>query len=275
MPHRVLVGLLALASLLLTLSPRVTADALGPSYVQAAASTPAKSANVWDGRGTEFEEYLRTAEIDHFADVPIGVTHPKRAFFKPGGLVESVAWKVLPPGRPAGYWESYKSEIAAYELDKLLHMGMVPVAVEKRWKGETAAAVLWLTPIHSWKEMEPRPKPGKWVRQVARMKMFDNFIGNKDRNAGNLLVDDDWNLFLIDHSRAFVTDKDLAVKLEHIDREFWDRILALDEPTLLAALGKWVEGRGGVRAMLARRDKIKIAIDKLVAANGEAAVFLK
>ena len=275
MPHRVLVGLLALASLLLTLSPRVTADALGPSYVQAAASTPAKSANVWEGRGAEFEEYLRTAEIDHFADVPIGVTHPKRAFFKPGGLVESVAWKVLPPGRPAGYWESYKSEIAAYELDKLLHMGMVPVAVEKRWKGETAAAVLWLAPIHSWKEMEPRPKPGKWVRQVARMKMFDNFIGNKDRNAGNLLVDDDWNLFLIDHSRAFVTDKDLAVKLEHIDREFWDRILALDEPTLLAALGKWVEGRGGVRAMLARRDKIKIAIDKLVAANGEAAVFLK
>ena len=275
MPHRVLVGLLALASLLLTLSPRVTADALGPSYVQAAASTPAKSANVWDGRGTEFEEYLRTAEIDHFADVPIGVTHPKQAFFKPGGLVESVAWKVLPPGRPAGYWESYKSEIAAYELDKLLGMGMVPVAVEKRWKGETAAAVLWLAPIHSWKEMEPRPKPAKWVRQVARMKMFDNFIGNKDRNAGNLLVDDDWNLFLIDHSRAFVTDKDLAVKLEHIDREFWDRILALDEPTLLAALGKWVEGRGGVRAMLARRDKIKIAIDKLVAANGEAAVFLK
>ena len=49
------------------------------------------------------------------------------------------------------------------------------------------------------------------------MKMFDNFICNKDRNAGNLLVDDDWNLYLIDHSRAFITDKDMAVKMEHVD----------------------------------------------------------
>src|SRR5215204_5920350 len=96
--------------------------------------------------------------------------------FEPGGLVASAAWKVLPPGRPAGYWESYKSEIAAYELDKLLELHMVPVAVEKRWKGETAAAILWLAPIHPWKEMESRPKPAKWVRQVVRMKMFDNFI---------------------------------------------------------------------------------------------------
>jgi hypothetical protein len=275
MRHRAFVGLLALGSFLLTLSPRVLAEPRGPSYLQAAASTPAGSAKIWEGRNAEFEEYLRTADIDRIEDVPIGVTHPKRAFFKPGGPVASAAWKVLPPGRPSGYWESYKSEIAAYELDKLLGMNMVPPAVEKRWKGQTAAAILWLTPIHSWKEMEARPKPAKWVRQVARMKMFDNFICNKDRNAGNLMVDDDWNLFLIDHSRAFITDKDLAVKIEHVDPEQWNRIQALDEPALTAAIGKWVEGGGVIRSMLARREKIKAAIDKLVAASGEAAVFLK
>jgi hypothetical protein len=251
-------------------------DARTPSgqSASAASATAAASARIWDGRASEFEEYLRTAEVDHFDTVPLGVTHPKRAFFKPGGLVPSAAWKVLPPGRPAGYWESYKSEIAAYELDKLLELHMVPVAVEKRWKGETAAAILWLAPIHPWKEMESRPKPAKWVRQVARMKMFDNFICNKDRNAGNLLVDDDWNLYLIDHSRAFLNDRDLAVKMEHIDRELWKRLLALDEPTIAAAIGKWVEG-GTIRAMLARRDKMKMAIDKLVAATSEPAVFLK
>lgn len=275
MRHRAFVGLLALASFLLTLSPRVLAEPRGPLNFQVAAPTPALSAKVWEGRTAEFEEYLRSAEIDHFDDINLGVTHPKRAFFKPGGLIASAAWKVLPPGRPSGYWESYKSEIAAYELDKLLGMNMVPPAVEKRWKGQTAAAILWLTPIHSWKEMEARPKPAKWVHQVARMKMFDNFICNKDRNAGNLMVDDDWNLFLIDHSRAFITDKDLAVKLEHVDPEQWNRIQALDEPALTAAIGKWVEGGGVIRSMLARREKLKSEIDKLVAAKGEAAVFLK
>jgi hypothetical protein len=265
---------LAVAAVLLLRQPPLSAivGAATPR-AQATAAAPV-SAKVWDGRTAEFEEYLRTAEIDHFDTVPLGVTHPKRAFFKSGGLVASAAWKVLPPGRPSGYWESYRSEIAAYELDKLLDLRMVPVAVEKRWKGETAAAILWLSPIHPWKEMEPRPKPAKWVAQVARMKMFDNFICNKDRNAGNLLVDDDWNLFLIDHSRAFVTDKDLAVKMEHIDRGLWNRILALDEAQLTGAIGKWVE-RGSIRAMLVRRDRMKTAIDKLVAASNEAAVFLR
>jgi hypothetical protein len=122
--------------------------------------------------------------------------------------------------------------------------------------------------------MEPKAKPAKWVRQVARMKMFDNFICNKDRNAGNLLVDDDWNLFLIDHSRAFIPDKDLAVKMEHIDRVFWDQMLALDEPALTAALGKWLD-RGAIRSMLARREKMTIAIAKLVADSSESAVFVR
>ena len=267
--------LLALLSLVFAASHCVLATGSSAAWgFQAVAAPSTQSAKVWEGRNAEFEAYMRTAVIDRVAEVPLGVTHPKRAFFKPGGLVASAAWKVLPPGRPSGYWESYKSEIAAYELDKLLGMGMVPVAVERQVDHETGAAILWLAPIHPWKEMEPRPKPAKWIRQVARMKMFDDFICNKDRNAGNLLVDDDWNLFLIDHSRAFISDKDLAVKMEHVDREFWDRIQALDEPGLTAALGKWVD-RGGIRAMLARRDKMKMAIDKLVAGSSEAAVFVK
>ncbi len=262
--------LLAFASVLLASPVRAERDFT--LRVQAAAT--AGSARIWEGRNAEFEEYIRTAEIDRFEDIPLGVTRPKRAWLKPGGPVESIAWKALPPSRATGYWESYKSEIAAYEMDKLLGMAMVPVIVEKRWKGDTAAAILWLTPVHPWKEMEPREKPPKWNRQAILMKMFDNLIGNPDRNMGNLLVDDEWNLYLIDHSRAFVEAKDIPVKMEHIDRAVWDRMLALDEPTLTAALGKWVNGRG-IRALLARRDRMKAAIDKLVLASSEAAVFTR
>ena len=106
------------------------------------------------------------------------------------------------------------------------------------------------------------------------MKMFDNLIGNPDRNMGNLIVDDDWNLFLIDHSRAFVDSKDLPVKMERIDREVWNRMLALDEPGVTAALGTWLDSRA-IRAMIARRDRMKAAVDKLVANSSEAAVFAR
>jgi hypothetical protein len=106
------------------------------------------------------------------------------------------------------------------------------------------------------------------------MKMFDNLIANIDRNAGNLLVDADWNLFLIDHSRAFVTDTKLRNELTRVDRELWDRMLALDEPTLTNALGAWID-RGSIRAMLKRRDAMKKAIDALVSHSSEAAVYIR
>jgi hypothetical protein len=106
------------------------------------------------------------------------------------------------------------------------------------------------------------------------MKMFDDLICNRDRNAGNLLVDDDWNLFLIDHSRAFIDDKGLAVALEHVDRPLWTKMLALDEPSLQQAIGQWVD-RSSVRAIIARRDKMKTAIDALVKQKGEAEVFVQ
>ena len=240
----------------------------------AAAPAAGASARIWEGKVSDFEEFMRNEPFTRIEEVPIGVTHPKRGYYPPGGLVVSAAWKVLPPGRPNGYWESYKSEIAAYELNKLLGMDMVPPVVEKRWKGDLGAAILWLKPVRPWKEVEPLAKPDKWNIQAVRMKMFDNFIGNPDRNAGNLLVDNDWNLFLIDHSRAFISDKKLPAKMERIDKELWDRMKALDEAALTAALGKWVAG-GEIRAILARREKMQQEIDKLIKDKTEAQVYLK
>jgi hypothetical protein len=111
----------------------------------------------------------------------------------------------------------------------------------------------------------PKPPPAmiaKWNRQLTRAKLFDNLIGNKDPNLGNWLVDDQWNVILIDHSRCFTSDKSLYHKMTSVERELWDRIAALDEASLTATIGKWV-GRGEIRAMLARRDKMVQAVAKL------------
>lgn len=102
-----------------------------PLYAQAPAAAPqvqavqGTSAKIWQGRNAEFEEFIRTAAFVKITDVPIGVTRPKRGYFAPGGLVER-GMETPAPGRPNGYWESYRSEIAAYELDKVLGMDMVP-----------------------------------------------------------------------------------------------------------------------------------------------------
>ena len=48
---------------------------------------------------------------------------------------------------------------------------------------------------------------------------------------------------------------------------------ALDEPGLKAALGAWLSDKQ-IRAMLARRDRMKTTIDDLVKKNGKRAVFV-
>jgi hypothetical protein len=238
----------------------------------AQAPAPAASANVWQGRTETVEEYLRTAPITKIQEVPIGVTKPKRAFTEPGGLARSFAWKPIRPGLYNGYWESYKSEIAAYELDQLLELHMVPVVVERRIEGDLGAAVLWLEGVRSWEAVMPLPKPPTWGARLARMKMFDDLVGNSDRNKGNMLIDEAWNLYLIDHSRAFVRDRKLPAQLQNIDRALWQRMLALDEDGLTKSLGPWLD-RMQIRALLERRDRMKQEIEKLVAKHGDKIFF--
>lgn len=210
-------------------------------------------------------------------EVPIGVTKPKRAYFAPGGPVASAAWKQLTPGMRQGYMESYKAEIAAYEMDKLLGLRMVPPYVERRIDGDLGALAFWVENVHAWKIDKPVRGPDAiaWDRQVVDMKMFDQLIGNGDRNQGNLLYDDEYHLFLIDHSRGFTSDKSIKkmAKLTRVDRELWEKMLALDEAQIEVALGTWCD-KSRRKAILQRRDEMKKAIDALIAEKGEAAVFL-
>ena len=236
------------------------------------------SAKTWIGRAGEIEEYLKTAEVVKMEAIPVGVTKPSRAYLAPGGLCESMSWKPIKPARYRGFWESYLSEIAAYELDKLLDMQMVPPTVEKRVDSNLGAAIMWVKPVKSFKDLGsvPTPPPAymeAWNRQMIRAKMFDNLINNKDPNMGNWLVDPAWNLIVIDHTRAFVSGKEMIHKMTRIDREFWGRMKALSADSLSAAMGKWLE-KGQIKNLLERRDLMQVDIDKMVAEKGEGATFI-
>jgi hypothetical protein len=268
-------GTWALAAVLLVTVPAVAR--VGQALASAGqAAIGSGSLRTWLGREAEIERYMRDAKIVRIEAVPIGSSRPMRAYFPPGGPVESAAWKAQPPGTHRGYPDNYKAEIAAYELDKLLDLRMVPPSVETRVNGALGALIMWLSPARMWNEVEHEPKPDReaWNDQVIRMKMFDNLICNRDRNVGNLLVDASWTFYLIDHNRAFITSRDLPVPMSRICRELWDRMAALDEPTLKAALGSYLTPRE-IRAIVERRDRMARTIAQMKAARGEQAVMVQ
>jgi hypothetical protein len=242
----------------------------------APAETPAVSSKVWIGHYTEYEEFLRRAPIERLTDIPVGVTHPRRAFFAPGGLAAGAVVKNIQPGTHAGFWDSYKSEVAAYELDRLLELDMVPPTVERRVERELVSLQLWVENCRPLKQVDQNlpHDPVAWLREVYRQRVFDNLIANIDDNAGNILVDALWSMILIDHSRAFFSDTmPFEKQMNHIDRPLFDKLKALDEATTMARLKPWVLSRSTVRGLLKRRDKIVAHFEARARDLGEAQVF--
>ena len=265
---RVRTAWVARCAVLVTLWFAAVVSAQLPAPAGTTESTP------WLGQEQRIEEHLKNAGIASIKDIGTGVTRPRRAYLMPSEPVESVAWKVLPPGRRGGFWESYKSEIAAYELDRLLNMHMVPPTVERRIADETGAAVMWVKGVKSVKELGGKvPSGPEWGKPLRQMLMFDNLIRNIDRNAGNILVGRPGELILIDHSRAFTTDKKLQNKVERVDAGLWERMQTLTRENLDRALGPWLD-EDAIAAIIERRDAMAATIDKLVAKNGRSLVLI-
>ena len=264
----------ALAATLLALAGHASAQS--PAAIQAPAEPPAVSSKVWIGHYAEYEEYLRTAPIDRLTDIPVGVTRPRRAYFAPGGLARSAAVKDLPPGVRGGFWDSYKSEIAAYELDRLLGLDMVPPTVERRVGHDLASVQLWVEGCRVIKDVDQNAPhdPVPWNREIYRQRVFDNLIANIDDNAGNILVDPLWNMILIDHSRCFFSDSmPFEKQMSHVDRPLFEKLKALDEASVTARLKPWVLSGSVVRQVLKRRDKIVAHFEARARELGEDKVF--
>lgn len=244
--------------------------------VAAQTTAPAQTGSkIWIGRAAEIEDYIRSAKVVREEATPVGVTKPRRLYFEPDGPVGSILWGNL-HGRPQGFWDSWKADVAAYELDKLLQLDMVPPVVEKRYNGEPGRASMWAENCKMWRINEPVNAPDRaaWSRQAVRMKMFDDFIGNPDRNAGNLLIDPVYNLILIDHTRAFTSGKSLPWDMKPmsgIDAALWDRMKALTYEQLKPLLSKWLLD-SQIKDIFKRRDVMEREISAL-AAGGKATFF--
>lgn len=237
------------------------------------------SPKLWSGRATEFEKFLSSAEITDVKELGTGVNQPKKVTLQQGSETMAAIWKPIQRGPKAWAWESYQAEVAAWEMDQMLGLEMVPPTVLREINGEEGSLQLWVNGFRQLSDLEAEPPDSEhWRRQLARVACFDNLISNWDRKPKDILVDADWNIVLIDHSQAFLSGhylhQDPEKRPHTFDRQIVKELKQLKLEYLRFKFGRLLL-KPQIDAIIARRERLLAYLDDLVEQKGENVVLFE
>ena len=110
---------------------------------------------------------------------------------------------------------------------------------------------------------------------MFKIRLLHQLTYNTDRsNASNILIDPDWRLWTIDHSRVFRIKGELmgTKDLARFSPSVLGKLRGLTEKILEERVGRWLTNPQ-IEALLKRRDKLLELAEQRIAENGEAAVL--
>ncbi|RLE33048.1 MAG: hypothetical protein DRJ61_08080 [Acidobacteria bacterium] len=241
--------------------------------------------------GEAAEEFLKTAEITALENFDTkGITRPRKATLVEGEVTAKAVFKTidkfhvkekLPNGRTVfKLKDSYKHEIAAYELDKLLGLGIVPPTVERTIRRDTGSLGMWINgTMTEWhrkkvKKLSP-PDTRVWNDLMFTIRLFMQLTWDTDyNNISNLLIDADWKIWKIDSSRAFRSTEKLRREgsLTRFSRPVLQALEDLTREEIDETLGPWLAD-DQLEGLWARRIRILELAQERVEERGEAAVL--
>lgn len=258
------------------------------SYAQVAVPAPSQELSV-----EQIRTFLKEAKVIRTRSTDKGVTAPKRLTLTDGNITHDAVFQAIDErqmvanlsggGRGAqtelNFIDSYKYNIAAYELSRLLGLDhMMPVYIERRWNGQIGS-ISWFVPTlmdesdRLKKKVQP-PNATEWNQQMYRMRVFSSLVRDTDRNLTNVLITHQWKVMMIDFSRGFRLQPELMhlKDLSKIDRQLLAKLEALTKEDVFSATKDYLSKRE-LDALMVRRDMLVAHFKKLVAEQGEDKVL--
>ena len=194
----------------------------GPSVVSGQTATASADANALDVAAKA--HFLETAKVIRSRTIGTGVTSPFRLTLTDGEVTHDAAFQSIDERKTAAdfgargmeinFVDSHHFNLAAYEIAGMVGLdGMMPVTVHRDWNGKQGTVTWWVDDAFDertrLKEKRQAPNPVLWSQQMHRMRVFAALVGDSDRNLGNVLITNDWKLWMIDFTRAFRLWSDL------------------------------------------------------------------
>jgi hypothetical protein len=232
----------------------------------------------------QIERFLKDAKIVKTKGIGKGVTGSVRATLTDGTIThdaqiqqieEKKATFDAPGAQEFNFEDSWRYNVAAYRVNKMIGLNMVPVSVSRIWQSKQGAFTWWIDDVmmdegKRLKDKTEPPDSGLWNEQMQLVRVFDQLIYNVDRNVGNLLICKNWRIWAIDHTRSFRTQAALksASQITRCDRRVLEGLKTLDKASLKTEIGEFVNDYQ-INGLLARRDRILEVLQKA----GPAALF--
>ena len=178
-----------------------------------------------DGRPLPFQDdetvqdVMRAARVVDREKISRGVAGVEKLLLEGNGVRFHAAFRSIDvtlrktQARAAGkstakYRDAAIFETAAYELSALFGINRVPPVVVRRIDELDGTLQIWVEETRPEVELIANnrlrpPDMVRWRQQKQIMYVFDSLVANADRNQGNILIDRQWTLWFIDHTRAF------------------------------------------------------------------------
>jgi len=237
----------------------------------------------------QMEVFLLEAKVVARKVTTKGVTKPIQATLSDGAFTHDAQIQTVDESRTifnagkaseVGFRDTYKFNIAGSRLARVLGLQNVPMSVERRIDGKTAAMTWWIDDVRMDEADRVKRRPEGWTserisKQMHVMRIWDELIQNRDRNQGNMLWTSDWTLWMIDHTRAFRIGDALLKpdQLTRSDRGLLERLRQLTASDMEQVARGGMLTRAEAEAVLKRRDRLVKRFDDLIAKRGETAVL--
>ena len=234
-------------------------------------------------------ELMLSGRILSIKTLSKGVTRPRRVTLSDGTTTHDAVFQVVNESKPVerfssgrveiDFRDSYHFNIAAWEIARLVGVeDMVPPCVERVIRYERGSLCWWVP--WKWDEqmridqkLRP-PDTERWQRQWDTMRVFRELVDDSDRNQTNMLISEDWHLWMVDFSRAFRKSPTLRKpeQLRRCPEALLARLRTLEAEDVKKAVGPHLMG-AELSALFKRRDAIVAHFDARVAEHGASAVL--
>lgn len=231
------------------------------------------------------EIYLKTAQVgpEDWQEV-YGRTESWIICLDDGEIKRRGFFKVTDRPRSRLLPDSYKNEIAAYELNKLLGLHLVPPIVEREINDKRGSLSLFLEGFlregqRRRRNIEPTD-PKRFKETLEELRVFENLTYSRGLCQQRALEDifimqeENWKVWRVDFSEAFNPTLELITDCEITccSRRLFQNLQKLDSNVVKDKLNPYLNDKE-IDALLKRKELIVEIIRKLIEERGEDSVL--